>query len=273
MRHFQFYIFFLAIIAAACQSSRIARQFPAGHSDASHTGTVFYETAPAFNWSQRDSMAIDWFRHGYIPQHWKRFSKIKILETDSLTGKRNKLQYWVSPDYFSVGSKRNWARVPITPLAAEQMMDESHCLFPTRKIVDQVYAAAKVKLKPVPMYAFRDSTVTMYQHHLIVEGQRNGKHGLIAGIKKDVVTTPKLLNGEKKNRVAIYGWHQLNGKPIQPLYTGHVNWYVDYSHGIRFVSSRMKLNGKWVSMNDILNDPQKHALISDEDSASYVRYH
>ena len=31
-----------------------------------------------------------------------------------------------------------------------------------------------------------------------------------------------------------------DGKPIQPLYTGHVNWYVDYSHGVRLVCPKHK---------------------------------
>src|SRR5207253_1071838 len=57
---------------------------------------------------------------------------------------------------------------------------------------------------------------------------------LIAGIKKDVVITNRL--GEKPNHVAIYGWHKLDGDPIQPLTIVHISPYVDYSHGIRLVS-------------------------------------
>ncbi|MBK8139832.1 MAG: hypothetical protein IPK57_01615 [Chitinophagaceae bacterium] len=51
-------------------------------------------------------------------------------------------------------------------------------------MADDIYKAAKVKLEPVPMYAFRDSTPTMWHHHLVIEGQRKGREGLIAGIKK-----------------------------------------------------------------------------------------
>lgn len=51
-------------------------------------------------------------------------------------------------------------------------------------MVDDIYKAAKVKLEPVPMFAFRDSTPTMWQHHLIIEGQRKDRRGLIAGIKR-----------------------------------------------------------------------------------------
>jgi len=86
----------------------------------------------------------------------------------------------------------------------------------------------------------------MWQHHLIIEGQRKGKKGLIAGIKKDIVLSNKVADNERPNRVAIYGWHKLDGKPIQPVYAGHVNWYVDYSHGIRLISRKVKVNGTWV---------------------------
>jgi len=55
------------------------------------------------------------------------------------------------------------------------------------------------------MYAFRDSSITMWQHHLIIEGQRKGKKGLIAGIKKDVVLSGKIPRDAKPDREAIYG--------------------------------------------------------------------
>lgn len=120
------------------------------------------------------------------------------------------------------------------------------------------------------MYAFRDSSVTMYQHHLIIEGQRKGRKGIIAGIKKDVVITSKL--NQLKNRVAIYGWHLPGGKPIQPLYTGHVDWYVDYSHGIRLVYEKIRINGKWYYYSDVLRNPELHFLICDEEDCEPFKY-
>jgi hypothetical protein len=80
----------------------------------------------------------------------------------------------------------------------------------------------------------------------MIEGQRKNKKGLISGIKKDVVLSNKVLEHQKSNRVAIYGWHTLDGKPIQPVYAGHVNWYVDYSHGIRLIAKKVKMDGIWV---------------------------
>ena len=143
---------------------------------------------------------------------------------------------------------------------------------PTRKMVDLIYEQASVKLEPVPMYDFRDSSVTMWQHHLIIEGQRKEKKGLIAGIKKDVVLSAKISRDSKPNREAIYGWHQLNGKPIQPLYTGHINWWVDYSHGIRLVYNKILVDGKEMNYIVVLKHPIYQKLICNEDFCDFYRY-
>lgn len=138
--------------------------------------------------------------------------------------------------------------------------------------MNDIYDQAKVKPEPVPMYAFRDSSVTMWHHHLIIEGQRKGKKGLIAGIKKDVVITEKLVTDGKTNRVAIYGWHKLDGKPIQPLYTGHVNWYVDYSHGIRLVYRTIWVNKKPMDYIKVMQDAILQKLLCDEELCNVYRY-
>ena len=122
------------------------------------------------------------------------------------------------------------------------------------------------------MYIYRDSSITMWQHHLVIEGQRKNRKGLIAGIKKDVVLTPKLLQPKYANKVAIYGWHKLDGKPIQPLYTGHVNWYVDYSHGIRLIHKKVKVNNQWMRYEQIMQDSIMKQLICEEDSCTFLRY-
>lgn len=122
------------------------------------------------------------------------------------------------------------------------------------------------------MYAFRDSTGTMYQHHLIIEGQRKLRKGLIAGIKKDVVISEKIVKDSKQNRVAIYGWHKLDGTAIQPLYTGHVNWYVDYSYGIRLIYRTIYVNGNPMDYIDVLKDKELKKLLCDEDDCDFYSY-
>ena len=144
-------------------------------------------------------------------------------------------------------------------------------------MVNDIYNAAKVKLEPVPLYAFRDSTPIMWHHHLIIEGQRKGRKGLIAGIKKDVAISDKISRDPipiaiGTDRVAIYGWHKLDGKPIQPLYTGHINWYVDYSHGIRLVWRKIKIDKTWMDYTEVLKEPVLKKLLCDEEWCDFYRY-
>lgn len=235
------------------------------------TGTAFYKTTTSFNWKQRDSLFLDLFRNGSIPKHYYHFKKIHIPYTDSL-GNEHRIAFLTAKDYAMIGSKNDWARIPLTPIAAQIMADSLQCFLPTRKMVEIIHQHAKVKLEPVPMYAFRDSTVTMWQHHLIIEGQRKGKPGLISGIKKDIVICSINALKNKSNRVAIYGWYKSDGKPIQPLYTGHVNWYADYSHGARMVYRKIKVDGKWRDYTSILQDPLLRKALNDEEGEMMLRY-
>jgi hypothetical protein len=258
----------LLMICAGCSAVKL--EAPARTSKL--TGTEFYTLAAGFNWKQRDSAVIEEVAKGNMPSFFLKLAPVPVAVFDSVTRDKIEGVVFVTPDYLCIGSDRDWARVPITPMAAQSIADKLNCFLPTRKIVNDIYVAANVKLEPAPMFAFRDSSVTMYQHHLIVEGQRRGRAGLIAGIKKDVVITGKIARDPKPNRVAIYGWHKLDGKPIQRLYTGHVNWYVDYSHGIRLVYERMKVNGKWMHFKDVMAHPVYKKLICDEEYCDFYKY-
>lgn len=235
-------------------------------------GSVYYQEASTYNWRQRDSLTRELVLQGSMPRFLRRFVAIKSTWKDSVSGSIYMLTYYVAPDYLSVGNDEDWARVHITPFLAQELADSLHCFLPTRKMVDQIYQQAKIKLSPVPLYAFRDSTPTFYHHHLIVEGQRKGKKGLIAGIQKDIVTSGKLFTYPKMDRVAIYGWHQLNGKPIQPLYTGHVYWYVDYSQGVRLIYENVRVNGKWLHYSELFSNEKLKNLLCDEPTCGTGRY-
>ena len=236
------------------------------------TGNNFYHQAFAMKWQERDSFVVKEILAGNIPSFLTKFERIKLSIIDSATGKTINAEYLVSPDYLSIGTDDDWARINITPLAAQKIADSLNCFLPTRKMVDDIYKAAKIKLEPVPLFAFRDSTPTMWHHHLIVEGQRKGKKGLIAGIQKDIVISGKISRDPKPDRVAIYGWHKLDGNPIQPLYTGHVYWWVDYSQGIRLVYRKIKVGRKWMDYMDVLNDPGLKKLLCDEEWCDFYRY-
>jgi len=216
-------------------------------------------------------MAMQLLLDGNMPSFLNRFAAIHTSIKDK-KGKTIKATYYVMPDYLSIGTDDDWARIPLAPQTAQLVADKYNCFLPTRKMVNDIYQQATVKLEPVPMFAFRDSTVTMWQHHLVIEGQRKGKRGLIAGIKKDVVISTRLSGNVKNNRVAIYGWHKTNGQAIQSLYTGHVNWYVDYSHGIRLVYQTIWVNGKAMNYKTVLNNALLKALLCDEAKCDYFSY-
>ena len=235
-------------------------------------GSSFYKTVASWKWKQRDSLAVQEILSGNIPSFYKKFVRINVSITDSATGKEIHAYYFVAPDYLSIGTDDDWARIPLTPMAAQMIADSFHCFLPTRKMVDDIYKQAVIKLEPVPMYAFRDSSVTMWQHHLIVEGQRKLRKGLIAGIKKDVVLSGLVSRYLKPNHEAIYGWHKLDGKAIQPLYIGHINWWVDYSHGIRLIYRTVWVEGKKMDYTEVLSHPTLKRLLCDEEFSDFYRY-
>ncbi len=264
-----FYGLCLAVIFTSCNSTKTI-QTPSRSSVL--TGTEFYKIAAAFNWRQRDSLAEAEILRGNLPYFLKKFIPVRVQASDSATGNIIKATYFVAPDYLSVGTNVDWVRINISPMAAQKIADSFECFLPTRKMVDDIYHAATIKLEPVPMYALRDSSPTMYQHHLIIEGQRRERKGLVAGIKKDIVISGKLLHDAKPNRVAIYGWHQLNGKPIQPLYTGHINSWVDYSQGTRLIYRRIKMGNQWMDYTEVLKHPVWHKLLCDEEYCDFYKY-
>jgi hypothetical protein len=259
----------LLILFSACRSQQII-SVPARPLGAL-TGSAFYQQVIPLPRQEREDIALREILTGNVPGFLKKFSTIKVSITDS-AGNTINAEYYVSPDYLSIGNDADFARIPLTPNTAQKIADMVDCFLPTRKMVNDIYRHATVKLEPVPLLAHRDSALIFWHHQLIIEGQRKGRKGLIAGIKKDVVTSAKVTSDPRPNRVAIYGWHKLDGNPIQPLYTGHVDWYVDYSHGIRLAYRKIKVNGKWMDYKDVLNHPVYKALLCDEETNCLCQY-
>lgn len=221
--------------------------------------------------AQREEVMLKEIEAGNTPAFLSKFVTIRVSGIDA-KGKFHTAAYEVSPDYLSVGTDKDFARVPLTPMAAQPLADFFKCSLVTCKMVDQIYKQADVKLEPKPMTKDRETVETFIEHNRIIEEQRAGRRlgALVAGIKKDVVITNRLQ--ERPHRVAIYGWHLLDGKPIQPLTTVHVDWYVDYSHGIRLVKRQMTVDGEKRDLWDVLKDPDLCFLVSDEGPIAAPHY-
>ena len=215
--------------------------------------------------AERDAAIREELLRGNVPAFLRSFisvhTRAKIGDDSELS-----VMFEVMPDYLAVGSDEDFVRVPVTPMTAQAVADAFGCTLPTRMMVDDIYTQAPVKLAPLPLTEERTSTTSFLQHHGLIEWQRQqagAKLGeLTAGIKKDIVISNKLK--EKLHRVAIYGWHKTDGNPIQPVYAGHIDTYVDYSHGARLVRKSVKVGDETKTIADILADPDTASLFSDE---------
>ncbi len=247
--------------AVGCRTAAPWRDPFAERSPGAPTGSAFVAEVGGLSLTQREQRIQEEILAGNVPGFLRRLWPVHV----SAGGHEG--TYFVTPDYLCIGSDADFVRMPMTPLVAQPIADALGCLLTTRKMTNDVYAQATVKLAPSPISPqTTDITLvsTFVQHHQTIEGQRAGipLGPLVAGIKKDVVITPQLATNPGK--VAIYGWHQLSGVPIQPLYLGHGIQYVDYSHGIRLVAGTMLVDGVPMPVADVLADPSLAGLLSDE---------
>jgi hypothetical protein len=228
-------------------------------------GAAFAKRIEALSPREREAAIRQEITRGNVPDFLRRFVPIHA-EVVGAGGARHSIDYGVTSDYLAVGGDEDFFRVPMTPATARAIADAVGCERVTRKVVDDVYRAAEVKLEPRPMTERREDVATFYEHHQLIEAQRvaSGKaaSALIAGIKKDVVVSNRLK--ERPGRVAIYGWHKLDGSPIQPLTIVHSAEYVDYSHGVRLMSRAVVADGRVRDAREVLEDAALHGLLSDE---------
>jgi len=213
--------------------------------------------------ADREAAILNQIIRGNIPNFIRALTPIETT-ADKSHGQKYRATYFVTPDYLAIGSDDNFFRIPMRPQTAQAIATAANASLITTKISDDIFGQADLKLDPRPLTKDRATAATFYQHHQIIEEQRAGKPLglLIAGIKKDVVLSNRLK--EKPHRVAIYGWHYSSGKPIQPLYVGHTDSHVDYSHGIRLISQEMEIDGRPMQVRDMLKDKELSALLSNE---------
>jgi hypothetical protein len=233
------------------------------------TGSEFTHRIKSLPLSEREEEIYKALSSGNMPDFLRKLVIIRGDFEDAL-GEAHEVIYQAMPDYLAVGSNEDFCRIPMNPHTAQRLTDLFGGSLVTSKISDHVYENAAIKLSPFfykPVDNQNESVEKFVEHNNQIELQKKeagGQNGqLIAGIKKDIILSHQL--SDLSNKVIIYGWHQLDGKPIQPVYAGHVDWYVDYSHGIRLISQMIKIDGKELAISQILQDPILFKLISDEE--------
>lgn len=233
------------------------------------TGTEIIKQLSVLDAEEREKIIAQLFLDGEFPKFMRKLERISVSGLGQ-NGKCIKAYYYAMPDYLMLGTDVDFIRLPITPNTAQYIADSLGLVLSNSKICDDIYRQAKVKLEPLPLTENRTSFNTFLEHDRLIEQQRNGRRGLIAGIKKDVVSSEKLH--DTNGKLALYGWHRLDGKPIQPVYTGHADYYVDYSHGIRLVYPFLFVGKAKITFDDALLDPYLRAMLTQENATSYYMY-
>lgn len=237
------------------------------------TGSQFIKNNFNTTGSAREKNILDELLKGNIPNFLRKMTPITV------TNQQNTITYLVMNDYLCIGSDEDYIRIPMNPLTAQKIADQYDCTLPTRKIVDDIWKYSTNKLNPLPWGPPYDasmmSTDRINIHNSRIQAQLSGKDNtaLTSGHKKDVVLTNKLSPNNPSKRVAIYGWIQANGKPIQGLNPAtHEDTYADYSHGIRLIANDVMVNSNVMRIQDVFKDSKLSALISDEGILTFTKY-
>lgn len=234
------------------------------------SGSAFMERIATLPLNEREDEIYKALSSGNIPDFLRNTVTINGEFADS-TGIIHKVTYEAMPDYLSVGNDTDFCRIPMNPHTAQQLATMFGASLLTAKLSDHIYKMAQIKLTPfnyVPVGNANELVTKFQEHNAQIEKQRieaGGQNGqLIAGIKKDVILSHRLA--KQPGKVVIYGWHKPDGKPIQPVYSGHVDWYVDYSHGIRLINNQVLIDGKPALISEVLKHPVRYRIFSNENS-------
>lgn len=195
----------------------------------------------------------------------------------SIDDGKNKIVYLVSNNYLSFDD----IIYPLSAPKAQKFMDQFYCTLPTKLMVDQIWKQSEIKVKQLPKGPPYDSSMFSVKEIIrnsdLINNELKGKDisKLIAGHKKDVVLTNKLAPNNINKRVAIYGWHGINGVPIQGpgvQAVAHEITYYDYADCIRIISRDCTLNGEVKDILEVLSSNEYSYLISDEGPLKFLKY-
>ncbi|MCK5738958.1 hypothetical protein KAH55_07250, partial [bacterium] len=243
------------------------------------TGSDFMREIQDLPFVTRQEKIFREIQSGNIPAFLRNIVPLTAEFTDA-GGNQHQVRYQVMPDYLAIGSDIDFCRIPMGPRTAQQIADWFGAVLPTPKLVDDIYQQARIKLEPVSYWPVGDANEKVkkfVRHNTAIEEQRfraGGKLGqLMAGTKKDVVISGKIADPKRPDHVVIYGWHKLDGTPIQPETNIHFDYYVDYSHGIRLVNAVIKIDNQLWNIHDALQDSLLFRLLCDEEQPiSQPRY-
>ena len=234
-----------------------------------YSGSALAEILKPLSLKDREERIYSEIMSGNIPPFLRQLKPVSVSVAVGNTIWN--LIIHVTADYMALGSDEDYFIIPMTPIIAQEIANAIGVIMITRKMVNDIWLQADLQLDPITIKQSQEmvSIPVFSDHNSLIWSQRqdnidlNPLGALVSGHKKDVILSNRIL--ENQDKVLIYGWHRGNGQPIQPLYSGHINWYADYSHGIRFALSECSVNGEKRNVEELLKDPQLYHILSDED--------
>lgn len=240
-------------------------------------GSEFMHRISGLSLEEREEEIYKALAGGNIPRFLRSTVTLSGSFYDS-EGVSHSVIYEAMPDYLSVGTDDDYCRIPMNPYTAQKLADKFGGSLLTSVMSDHIYEMAEIKIKPfnyLPVGNANETVQKFKEHNDQIDRQiseAGGRKGqLVAGIKKDVILSRDIAL--KPGKVVIYGWHNPGGKPIQPVYSGHIWWYVDYSHGIRLVNNQVIIDGKPALLSEILQDKILYRIFSNENSPMEKPYY
>lgn len=240
-------------------------------------GSEFMHRISGLSLEEREEEIYKALAGGNIPRFLRSTVTLSGSFYDS-EGVSHSVIYEAMPDYLSVGTDDDYCRIPMNPYTAQKLADKFGGSLLTSVMSDHIYEMAEIKIKPfnyLPVGNANETVQKFKEHNDQIDRQiseAGGRKGqLVAGIKKDVILSRDIAL--KPGKVVIYGWHNPGGKPIQPVYSGHIWWYVDYSHGIRLVNNQVIIDGKPALLSEILQDKMLYRIFSNENSPMEKPYY
>ena len=239
-------------------------------------GSDFMRRADTTSFWVLEDLIVETVTAGQVPDALRHFRKITfttpVVDSVEILRKKHKVEMWVLPDYVAIGTNDDYVRMPMGPYAAQRIADALDCTLPTPFLVDRIAEASEghVDIFPFRPLGNRNSQPIVFQDSNNAINAQFKAYGyefgqFISGLKKDIVLTYKIMTlTEYERNVAIYGWHHPDGRAQQPLFVRHGNFYVDYSHGVRLIYNKVKIDGVEYNIREILQSPELYRLLSDE---------
>src|SRR5512146_2931260 len=129
----------LTFILSALAVNAQVLQLPPRPADAP-AGRAFAASVSALSRDVREEAIFQQITSGNVPAFMRNLVPVTVIAAP------HTLVYYTIPDYCAVGSDADYFLMPMTPLLAQRIADTTRCSLPTKKMVDQIYQSASLKL-------------------------------------------------------------------------------------------------------------------------------